>query len=203
MEISEQVAHIKEELKNKGWKYEDLSRESGIPMSTVLKVLSGNTANPRIDTIMAFERALNMNQFSIFQFKNITRVTRQRIPMLGKIACGKPIYASEDRESYVMIGTDINADFCLIASGDSMVNARILNGDIVFCREQSTVDNGDIAAVIIGEEATLKRVYYYPEKKKLVLQAENPKYEPLIYINEELEEIRIIGKAIAFQSDVR
>ena len=203
MEISEQVAHIKEELKNKGWKYEDLSRESGIPMSTVLKVLSGNTANPRIDTIMAFERALNMNQFSIFQFKNITRVTRQRIPMLGKIACGKPIYASEDRESYVMIGTDINADLCLIASGDSMVNARILNGDIVFCREQSTVDNGDIAAVIIGEEATLKRVYYYPEKKKLVLQAENPKYEPLIYINEELEEIRIIGKAIAFQSDVR
>ena len=203
MEISEQVAHIKEELKNKGWKYEDLSRESGIPMSTVLKVLSGNTANPRIDTIMAFERALNMNQFSIFQFKNITRVTRQRIPMLGKIACGKPIYASEDRESYVMIGTDINADFCLTASGDSMVNARILNGDIVFCREQSTVDNGDIAAVIIGEEATLKRVYYYPEKKKLVLQAENPKYEPLIYINEELEEIRIIGKAIAFQSDVR
>lgn len=143
------------------------------------------------------------NQTLFSKYPNLSPITKQRIPMLGKIACGKPTYASEDRESYIMTGTEIDADFCLTASGDSMVNARILDGDIVFCREQSTVDNGDIAAVIIGEEATLKRVYYYPEKKKLVLQAENPKYEPLIYINEELEEIRIIGKAIAFQSDVR
>lgn len=64
------------------------------------------------------------------------------------------------------------------------------------------VNNGDIAAVAIGDEATLKRVYYYPEKAKLVLQAENPKYEPLVYIGEELNEIRILGKAVAFQSDI-
>ena len=59
-----------------------------------------------------------------------------------------------------------------------------------------------IAAVIIGDEATLKRVYYYPDKQKLVLQAENPKYEPFVYVGSELDEINIIGKAIAFQSDV-
>lgn len=65
------------------------------------------------------------------------------------------------------------------------------------------VDNGEIAAVIINDEATLKRVYYYPDKGKLMLQAENPKYEPLMYVGEELSGIRILGKAIAFQSDVK
>lgn len=83
-----------------------------------------------------------------------------------------------------------------------MIGARIKDGDIVFCVEQSMVDNGEIAAVIIGDEATLKRVYYYPEKGKLVLQAENPKYEPFVYVGEELNQIRIIGKAVAFQSDI-
>ncbi len=126
----------------------------------------------------------------------------QKIPMLGDIACGKPIFASEERESYVQAGMNIKADFCLTARGDSMIGARIHDGDVVFCRSQSMVDNGEIAAVIIGDEATLKRVYFYPEKKKLVLQAENPKYEPFVYIGSELDEITILGKAIAFQSDI-
>ncbi|MDD3052445.1 MAG: S24 family peptidase [Candidatus Cloacimonetes bacterium] len=64
------------------------------------------------------------------------------------------------------------------------------------------VANGDIGAVIIDESATLKRVFYYPDDKKLVLQAENPKYEPLVYIGEELDHVHILGKAVAFQSDV-
>lgn len=129
-------------------------------------------------------------------------IVRKRIPLLGSIACGEPIYASEDRESYVEIGADINADFCLRAKGDSMIGARIQDGDIVFIRRQSIVDNGDIAAVIIDDSATLKRVYYYPEKAKLVLSPENPKYEPLVYVGEELNEVNIIGKAVAFESDL-
>lgn len=136
------------------------------------------------------------------QFNNIFPIQTQRIPMLGDIACGKPIFANEERESYVQAGMNIKADFCLTARGDSMIGARIHDGDIVFCRSQTMVDNGEIAAVIIGEEATLKRVYYYPEKKKLVLQAENPKYEPFVYVGSELDEITILGKAIAFQSDI-
>ena len=83
-----------------------------------------------------------------------------------------------------------------------MIGARINDGDIVFCRSQSTVENGDVAVVIVGDEATLKRVYFYPEKKKLVLQSENPKYEPFVYVGEELADVHILGKAIAFQSDV-
>jgi repressor LexA len=84
-----------------------------------------------------------------------------------------------------------------------MINARIFDGDVVFIRQQDMVNNGEIAAVIIEDEATLKRVYYYPEKNKLVLQAENPAYEPLVYVGEELNTIRVLGKAVAFTSIVK
>jgi repressor LexA len=133
---------------------------------------------------------------------NIFPITRKAFPLLGEIACGEPIYADESRESYIMAGTAVNADFCLRAKGDSMTGARILDGDIVFIKKMPVVENGSIAAVIVGDEATLKRVYYYPQQKKLVLNAENPKYEPFVYVGEELDSVRILGKAVAFQSDV-
>lgn len=134
------------------------------------------------------------------RFDNIRPVKLKRFPLLGEIACGKPIFADEDKESFVMADTDICADFCLRAKGDSMINARIYDGDFVFIKEMSMVDNGDIAAVIIDDEATLKRVYYYPEKNKIMLVAENPAFEPLVYMNEELNYIRILGKAVYFMS---
>lgn len=137
------------------------------------------------------------------KFDNILPIKTYKIPLLGEIACGKPIFANEDRESYVEVGTNIRADFCLKAKGDSMINARIYDGDIVFIREQPMVDNGEIAAVIIDDEATLKRVYYEKDKSKLVLSPENTKYSPLVYVGSELEDVRILGKAVAFQSDVR
>ena len=84
-----------------------------------------------------------------------------------------------------------------------MINARINDGDIVFIQSCEIVDNGQIAAVSINNEATLKRVYYYPEKNKLVLSPENPKYEPFVYTNEELDDIRILGKAVMFLSLVK
>lgn len=134
---------------------------------------------------------------------NVYPIDVQQIPVLGKIACGTPKYANEERESYVKAGTEIKADFCLIASGDSMINARIKDGDIVFIRKQSIVENGDIAAVITSdeEEATLKRFYYYKDRATLILKAENPKYEDLIFQNEEMNSVHVLGKAVAFQSD--
>ncbi len=136
---------------------------------------------------------------------NIYPIELKRLPLLGEIACGIPKYTNEDRESYVMAGTDIKADFCLRASGDSMVNARILDGDIVFVRKQDMVENGEIAAVVVNNEseATLKRLYYYKEKSLLILKAENPTFEDLIFQDEELNDVHILGKAIAFQSDIK
>lgn len=137
------------------------------------------------------------------KFDNIFRIEKKKYPLLGDIACGEPLFADEEHESYVLAGSAVDADFCLRAKGDSMTGARIYDGDIVFVKQMPVVNNGDIAAVIIGDEATLKRVYYYPEKRKLVLNAENPRYEPFVYIGEELNEIRILGKAVAFQSILR
>ena len=145
----------------------------------------------------------NSTESLIAKFDNIFPIEKHKIPLLGEISCGKPIFANEDMESYIEIGADINADFCLKAHGDSMINARILDGDIVFIRKQEMVENGEIAAVIIDDEATLKRVYYEKDKGKLVLQAENPGYAPLVYVGDELNSIHILGKAVAFQSDVK
>ena len=129
-------------------------------------------------------------------------IAEKRLPVLGRIACGTPIYATSEYGSFCTPGNNIDADFCLCASGDSMIGARIFDGDIVFIRAQDTVENGEIAAVVIGDEATLKRVYFYPDKNKLVLSPENPKYEPLVYINEELNNVKILGKAVAYQSRI-
>jgi repressor LexA len=84
-----------------------------------------------------------------------------------------------------------------------MKDARICNGDTVFIKKTDVVNNGEIAAVIINDEATLKRVYYYPESNKLMLLPENSNYEPIVYVGEELEKIHIIGRAVAFKSDIR
>ena len=126
----------------------------------------------------------------------------KKLPILGEIACGEPIYAMEERGSFVSVDGAIDADFCLRAHGDSMIGARIYDGDIVFIRQQSLVNNGEIAAVIINDEATLKRVYFYPEEGKLVLSPENPRYAPLVYVRDELNDVKILGRAIAFQSAI-
>lgn len=135
-------------------------------------------------------------------FESIYKIDKIKLPFLGSVACGEPIYADEDRESYIMVGTDIHADFCLKCQGDSMINARIHDGDIVFVRKQDIVNNGEIAVVIIDDEATLKRFYYYKEQNMVILRPENNKYQDIVLTGEELEKVKVIGKAVAFQSDV-
>ena len=129
--------------------------------------------------------------------------TKQRLKMLGNIACGEPIFAAEDFDGYIELEDGIKADFCLRAKGDSMIGARIYDGDIVFIKSQSMVENGEIAVALIGDEATLKRVMYYPDKNMLILKPENTNYQDIVLIGEELNTVRILGKAVAFQSLVR
>ena len=136
-------------------------------------------------------------------FDNLFPIETKRFPLLGNIACGTPIFADEKKELYVEAGTSIDADFCLRAKGDSMTGARINDGDIVFIRKQDTVENGEIAAVVIEDEATLKRVNYYPQQELLILRAENSQYGDMVYSGEQLNHIVILGKAVAFQSDIR
>lgn len=142
----------------------------------------------------------NETQNLIDTYDNIIPIKTQKVPLLGEIACGEPIVANREHEVYVEATTDIHADYAVKARGDSMINARIYDGDIVFIREQPDVENGEIAAVVIEDEITLKRVY--KDTNSLELRAENPRIRPLIYRGEELNHIRILGKAIAFQSDI-
>lgn len=139
---------------------------------------------------------------SIPSYPNILPIKTRKIPLLGEIACGQPIFCTEDRESYVEAGTDVKADFCLKARGDSMVGARILDGDLVFIQRDAELESGQIYAVAIDDEATLKRVYYDAKSQVLQLMAENSRYAPLIYTGETLDHVHILGKAVAFQSDV-
>ena len=131
---------------------------------------------------------------------NCRPVTTHRIPMLGNIACGEPIFADQDFEYRLELGDSINADFCLRATGDSMTGDRINDGDIVFIRQQPAVDNDRIAAVLIDDSATLKHVYYSQAAATLQLVASNPAYAPQIYSGQELENVRILGLAVAFMS---
>ena len=133
----------------------------------------------------------------VSQHPEIFRPKMRKVPLLGKVACGQPIYSPNFDDGFALINDDIPADFALVAKGDSMTGVGIHDGDVVFFREQDMVDNGQIAAVFVDDEVTLKRVVYYREKNKLILYSENPAFEPLVYLGEELDHIHIIGRAIA------
>lgn len=121
--------------------------------------------------------------------------------IIGTIACGTPILAEQNIECDVDIPEHIHADFALRCKGDSMINARIYDGDIVYIRSQPEVENGEIAAVEIDGEGTLKCVYIFPDQ--VVLQAENPRYEPRIYKGAQLADLRILGKAVGFTAQIQ
>ena len=189
---------------------EELAKEIGVSRQTVHRYENGTIENiprgkvERMATLFGTTASVLMGfEDSVFLLDGIKPLGRRRIPVLGEIACGAPVYADEKIESYAIEGDGVAADFCLRARGDSMTGARIYDGDLVFVRACSSVDNGEIGVVVIEDEATLKRVYYYPEKEKLVLLPENAAYEPLVYIGTELEHIKVIGKAVAFQSLLR
>lgn len=215
MEMGEKIYNLRIQ---KGLTLEQLGNMVGVGKSTVRKWENGMIANMKRDKILKVSEALGTSpaylmgwneanglDANIVSIGNIYPIELKRFPMLGEIACGEPKFTNEDRESYVLAGTEIKADFCLKAKGDSMVNARILDGDIVFIRQQDTVENGEIAAVVVSNdsEATLKRFYYYQEKALLILKPENPLYEDQIYQGDELNEVHVLGKAVAFQSDVK
>ncbi len=191
---------------------EDVAKRLGVAVQTVFKYEKGIVTNIPLDKLEVLARILDTTTTYLTGWggedednnretvKNLITADLVKIPLLGEIAAGEPILAQEEHESFVEAGMDLHADFCLKVHGDSMINARIYDGDIVFIHKQPMVENGEIAAVIIDNEATLKRVYYYPEKNKLMLTPENPAYEPFVFMNEELSTVRILGKAIAFQS---
>ena len=205
MDINEKIKQRRLEL---NLSLEDVAKALGVNKSTILRYESKSISKMPIASIPPLAKVLKCSpeylmgwEDDFSTYSNLYKISKQSLPLLGTIACGTPIYAYEERESYVLCGTEIRADFCLRCQGDSMINARINDGDIVFIRKQDTVNNGEIAAVIIEDEATLKRFFYYREQGMVILRAENPKYKDIVLTGEELNTITVIGKAVAFQSD--
>lgn len=215
MNIGKEIERLRKE---KGMTLEELGDKCGVGKSTVRKWEKGIIKDMRRDKIASLSSALgvspsyffeseipsiNKSSVSDAEFDNIFPIKVHKYPLLGEVACGEPIFMSEERENYIMAGTDVEADFCLIAKGDSMINARIMDGDVVFIRKQPIVENGEIAAVAIDDEATLKRFYRDEGTGTITLVAENPAYAPMVFTEESQKNVYILGKAIAFQSDVK
>lgn len=185
----------------------DIVTRLGVSSATASDWVNG-IKYPRVDAMQALAEMLDVEMSTLMSDKlsevpvatNIIPLPAFRsIPLLGDIACGDPITADENVNGYIPLPDYVHADFCLTCKGDSMINARIYDGDIVFIRHQPTVEDGEIAAVRIGSEATLKRVKKY--SKMIVLKPENPAY-PDIELNGN-DEIEIIGKAVHFLSAVK
>ena len=205
IDFRSRLTHV---MSEKNIKAAELSRRTGISKPRLSQYLNG-IYTPKADAICLIANALGVSEgFLLGNSDNMaanpkTAVKYKRLPVIGEISCGYPVFANQEDDGMVVTDADTDADFCLIAKGDSMKDARIYNGDTVFIKKTDVVNNGEIAAVVINDEATLKRVYYYPDAEKLMLIPENSSYQPLVFEGDELEKIHIIGRAVAFKSDIR
>lgn len=181
----------------------ELSRKLGINEGTVSQYKSG-AYEPKQRRLQAIAEILNVSIPWLMgadvpmevKINNITPIESiKKLPVLGKIACGEPILAEENIEGYIISPTGVKADYVLTCEGDSMIDANIFNGDQIFIKSQPMVENGEIAAVLIGNDTTLKKVYMQDDT--LTLIPANSNYEPFVYSKEELNNIKILGKAVA------
>lgn len=182
---------------------EMLGEKIGVKKAAIYKYENGLVVNLKRDIIEKLANVLEVSPSYLMGLDDIKDVPQgfqpvpsmKKIPRVGRIACGTPILAEENVEEYDSVPEHWKADFTLVCVGDSMA-PKIQDGDLVAIRQQEMVENGQIAAVLIDNEATLKRVYVYPDK--LILRPENPEYEPIVIMNGESSNIRIEGRAVGF-----
>lgn len=187
----------------------DVAKFMCVSESTVSSWCDGSKM-PRMDKVQrladkfgVLKSDLIEEKESIFDLPGVIPMPKMRkVPRLGTIACGEPILAEENIETYDSVPESVRCDFSLICKGDSMINARIFSGDVVYLCAQPTVENGEIAAVMVDEdEATLKRVMLYEDH--ISLEPENPMYKPIVLWGDDMNSVKILGKAVYFTSAVR
>ena len=182
----------------------ELCRRTGIGKSSISTYLSGDY-EPKQTNLYKIADALSVtipwlsgsdvemnvekeNRPLPENLKPITKVNR--IPIVGSIAAGTPILATENIESYLLLGQEYKADFALKIMGDSMIDVGINDGDLALIIKDRPISNGEIYAVLVDGEATLKKVYKNDDY--LTLQPCNSKYEPIV-VKEE-DNPYIVGK---------
>ncbi len=198
MSLGENIRAARERL---NMTQDELAKKLGYKSrSSINKIESGENDIPQ-SKVIDFAKALDVTVMDLLGPTAADAVPpgflplpeTESLPVVGQVACGTPILAEQNITEYVDVPKAAHANFVLKCKGDSMA-PRIQDGDLVYVRKQPMVENGELAAVRIGEEATLKRVYLSPGQ--LILQAENPAYAPMVYTGPQLEDVAIEGKIV-------
>lgn len=219
---------VKDIIRNRriemGLTMKELAKMVGVSEGTVSRWESGQIENMRRNKVAQLSRVLGIPSEVIMGWENdtdrfasfadwfnsvhqkLSEATTTTYPLLGEVACGEPIITNNEYE-VLSSGARIEADAVVIARGDSMIGARIYDGDVVFLRYQEEIENGEIAVVVVISEDTydaevcLKRYYKY--SNFIVLRSENPEYKDMEFHEEEMNRVHLIGKAIVVQSNLK
>lgn len=191
-ELGKSKAQVARELQIPYTTFVNYENEAREPNSEVL-IMIANYFHVSVDYLIGRTENRHGNSLPVSNLVPLKHIIK--VPIIGRIACGLPILAEQNYEGQIFCPDEVNADFALRCQGDSMIDANIQDGDIVFIKETPEVENGEIAAIVVGEEATLKKVYYHGDTVTLI--PANSSYEPMVFKKDEINDIRICGKAVA------
>lgn len=204
-QISSIASRIREYREREDLTLAEMAQRTGVPAQTLNRYELGKRA-PKIDVAVQIAERLGVNPLWLqgYDVPVLTGVPdgfdpvpeTYTVPRVGAIACGTPILAEQNIETYDAVPNRIRCDFTLVCKGDSMVGAGIEDGDVVYIRQQPEVENNEIAAVMIDGEATLK--YFKRVGDMILLSPANREYEPIIVSGEDLGKVKIVGKAVGF-----
>lgn len=204
-QISSIASRIREYREREDLTLAEMAQMTGVPAQTLNRYELGKRA-PKIDVAVQIAERLGVNPLWLqgYDVPVLTGVPdgfdpvpdTYTVPQVGAIACGTPIIAEQNIETYDAVPNRIRCDFTLVCKGDSMVGAGIEDGDVVYIRQQPEVENNEIAAVMIDGEATLK--YFKRVGDMVLLSPANREYEPIIVSGESLGKVKIVGKAVGF-----
>lgn len=189
--------NLKKYISLTGKERSQIANDLDIPYSTLTDWINGN-AYPRIDKVEMLANYFRVMKSDLVEEEGMLRepITNysyyKNLPIVGTIAAGTPILAENNITDHFKIDASIPADFIIRIKGDSMIDEGILDGDLAFIRHQDTVENGEIAAVLIDDSATLKK--FYRNDGTITLIAANKNVPPKTYTN---GDIRIMGKLVA------
>ena len=195
---------IKQRRQELGLSVGDVADRLGVSLATVYRYEKGDIEKLPGTMLEPLARLLHTTPAWLMDWgidDEFSYPPRGWLPLLGRIACGVPLLADANVTDFVPPPPAGRADFALRCRGDSMTSARIFDGDIVYIRACADVENGEIAAVLLGDEATLKKVYRIPGR--LTLRAENPMFADMVFTGAQAADVRILGKAVAFYSTVQ
>jgi len=199
---------MKQRRKELGLSAEKVAERLGVSPATIYRYEKGDIEKVPADSLTEIAKILQTTPAYLMGWEEqptpaapippgfIPMPQMRKVPLVGSIACGTPILAQQNIDGSVDAPEDIRCDFALRCKGDSMIDAGIHDGDAVYIRIQPEVENGEIAAVRIGEEATLKRVYY--DGTTLTLMPANAAFAPMVYTGPQLDDVHIEGRVVGW-----